>query len=135
MNLYPSPVTSVYQMHSSDFLLRMPAAALGHIVWEHLFTVEDPSVLGPTQAAGVRAGFTEWQAACSGRTATLCWDWIALSDGALQVLPEVGPRTNLRLLDARGYDLDAATECDQLLTFIRSLDWAASAARCLRHGA
>lgn len=123
--------SSVFQMHSRDYLLRLPPQALGRIVWHHLCTVEEPTVLSCPPLPGVRAGYTEWSGLWQGQMASLAWDWVSLSDGALQVLPGVAPRSNLRLLGVGGYDMDAQAETAAMWAFIRTLHWCVPTASAL----
>lgn len=124
-------VSSVLQMHSRDYLLRLTPQALGRIVWHHLCTVEDPTVLDSPPLPGVRVGYIEWSGLWQGQMASLAWDWVSLSDGALQVLPGVAPRSNLRLLGVGGYDMDAQAETAAMWAFISTLDWAVPTASAL----
>ena len=123
--------SSDFQMHSHDYLLRLSPQSLGRIVWQHLCTVEDLAVLDDPPPAGVRAGYTEWSGSWQGQVASLAWDWVSLSDGALQLLEAVPPRSNLRLLAAGGYDMDHEAETSALWAFIRSLHWSGPAASAL----
>lgn len=131
MILSKTCVSSVFQMHSSDYLIRLSPQTLGRIVWQHLCTAEDPAVLDDPAPPGLRAGYTEWSGLWQGRMASLAWDWVSLSDGALQLLATVAPRSNLRLLGAGGYDMAPQAEADALWAFIRSLHWTGPAESAL----
>lgn len=129
--------TTVPQMHSHDYLLRLTRDELDGLVLSHLYTVDDPAVLadaGVSPAAGVRGGYTEWQGTIGGQVVSLAWDWIQLADGALQALPAVSPRTNLRLLDSKGYDSPPAEEADALWEYLARIDWRDHAAAALVAG-
>lgn len=129
--------TSVPQMHSHDYLLRLTRDELDSLVLSHLFTVDDPAVLadaGVGPAAGVRGGYTEWQGTVGGHVVSLAWDWIQLADGAFQILPAVSPRTNVRLLDSKGYDSAPAEESDALWQYVARIDWRTPAAEALVAG-
>jgi len=100
-----------------DYLVRVPASHLGRIVLEHLLTEQDAQVLElafpPARRPRGRAGLTEWEGRIDGCLVSLAWDWLELDDGRLQVLP-LPVRSNLMLLDERGYDLPREV-CEPLL--------------------
>lgn len=130
----PSPVP---QMHSHDYLLRLSRVELEGLTLSHLYTFDEPGVLadaGIEPSAGVRAGSTEWQGSVEGRVVSLAWDWIQLADGAMQTLPAVAPRTNVRLLDNQGYDSLPVPETEALWACIARTDWQRQAAEALRNG-
>lgn len=134
--IFASP-TSVPQMHSHDYLVRLTRDELDCLVLSHLYTVDDPAVLADAavgSAAGVRGGYTEWQGTVGSRVVSLAWDWIQLADGALQALPAVSPRTNVRLLDAKGYDSAPAEESNAWWEYLARIDWRAPAAAALVAG-
>lgn len=110
--IYVSPQAAMSpQLHSHDFLVRLSAAALEAIVFDHLYTVQDAAVLADCESptfAGQRAGTTEWQAQAGRIVVSLAWDWTEAADGGLHLVRAVAPRTNLQLIDARGYDVDSA---------------------------
>lgn len=136
MNLARNPAAAPFQMHSHDYLLRVAPRELHAIVLAHLCTVQDPAVLQDTaweDRAALRAGYTEWHGSFGGRAVSLAWDWVELSDGALQPLAGVPPRSNLRLLDAKGYDLDHAAECRALWACIEALPWRDAARDGISH--
>ncbi len=123
------------QLHSHDYRVRLRAAALFTIVFEHVSTLQDFTVLDDAQPAhrsACSAGITEWQGRAAGRLVSLGWDWLRLHDGALVADCTVPVRSNLMLIDARGYDL-SLQECDAVLwQFIRAMPWQARAAQALQ---
>lgn len=130
-----SQAASPFQMHSHDYLLRVAPRELDTIVFAHLCTVQDQSVLQDTaweNQRALRAGYTEWHGSRNGTSVSLAWDWIELSDGALYPLTAVAPRTNVRLLDPKGYDLDATAECAALWAHIDGLPWREAACEGFR---
>lgn len=117
---YPS------QMHSLDCRVRLKSDPLVSITFEHLFTIQDLSILTDSALAcrsPISAGLTEWQARVDGRLVSLGWDWVRLQDGCLLIDDTVPPRTNLLLVDARGYDSPTHDLTAVLWQLIRSLDW------------
>lgn len=126
--------SAVPQMHSHDFLLRLTRAELDALAVSHLYTVDEPGVLSDaalTVCGAVRAGCTEWQGTVEGRVVSLSWDWAQLPDGGMHPLPAVAPRTNLRLLDAKGYDSAPGVESEALWAFIARIDWQPQAVAAL----
>ena len=122
------------QLHSHDHRIRLREAALFAIVFEHVCSMQDFSVLEdarPAHRAVHSAGLTEWQGLWSGRLVSLGWDWVRLHDGALVPETTVPPRTNIMLIDRRGYDM-SLRDCDAgLWQLIRALPWQAAAAAVL----
>lgn len=140
MNLnYVSAIAAMTpQQHSHDFRVRMSAAALRELSFEHLETVADPSVLadyerGPGKPQALEAGFTEWQCRAGRVVLSLGWDWVLLQDGSMQMLHAVGPRSNIQLVDAQGYDLDQRANDQALWDAIESRPWKAEVALAARH--
>jgi hypothetical protein len=127
-------VAMVPQMYSHDYQVRVSAATLMGIAFDHLYTVQDAAVLDDAIAgriAGRRAGFTEWQGVCGRTVVSLAWDWVELSDGFIRPLDSVAPRSNLKLIDARGYDLAADTTAASFWLRINALDWHGSVGKAL----
>jgi hypothetical protein len=122
------------QLHSHDYRVRLRAAALFTIVFEHVSTLQDFSVLDdalPAHRAAHSAGITEWQGMSAGGVVSLGWDWLRLHDGALVPDRTVPVRSNFMLLDAQGYDT-SAQECDDMLwQLIQEMPWRAAAAQAL----
>lgn len=122
------------QLHSPDCLVRLARSELAQIVFEHVCTTEDEFVLADAIADGLpvkRAGTTEWMAHKGKRVISLAWDWLEANDGALCTLRLVPPRTNLRLLTDKGYDMGFAPEEQALWERIACLDWAGPACEML----
>jgi len=130
-------VAMLPQMYSHDYQVRVNAATLMGIAFEHLYTIQDAAVLNDAIAcriAGRRAGFTEWQGLCGRTVVSLAWDWVELSDGFIRPIDPVAPRSNLKLIDARGYDLAAETAAASLWLRINALDWHGSVGKALAPG-
>ena len=122
------------QLHSHDQRVRLREAALFAIVLEHLCSMQDFGVLDgsqPSHRAAHSAGITEWQGRWSGRPVSLGWDWLRLHDGALVPETTVGPRSNVMLIDARGYDMSPCDVDAALWRLIRALPWQAQVAGAL----
>lgn len=123
---FHSHAPTFVQLHSPDYLVRVTGKALRHIVFDHVCTVEDPTaplhnVMPETEIK--RTGYTEWQAFWQGRALSLGWDWVTHRDGGIQRSDTVPPRSNLRLVDACGYDFGLDDELPGLCARIDSLRW------------
>lgn len=128
-NSSPAP----FQMHSKDYLVRLTASELESVSLCHLCTVEELDLVAEIRGVGsnLRAGSTEWQGEYRGQIISLAWDWVRSGDGMPEVLRVVGPRTNVRLIDARGYDSPAEDEQEALWQWIGALTWQREAVAAL----
>mgnify|MGYP001422003523 CR=1 FL=1 len=127
---------SVVQPHSHDYRVRLFADELDALVLSHLATIEAVDILNESRACGFaagRAGTTEWHGSCQGKAISIAWDWLQLSDGQLRSLALTPPRTNLRVLDKRGYD-DVADEEALLWRLVERLQWRAAVGSALCSG-
>lgn len=121
------------QQHSHDYLVRVTAAALQAIVFEHYCTLQDSP--GPGSAPPQRrVGLTEWVGQAAGARVSLGWDWQQLDDGQALALQEVPPRSNLMVVDARGYDLPPAEVARHLWQVVRQIPWESYVQRELDSG-
>lgn len=128
--------TPLFRAHSKDCYVRVSPAVLLGLPLQHLHTEEDPSVLADAAAAlGSRAagaGFTEWAGQdAAGRSFSIGWDW-ALSNGHLCMLGTVPPRSNVMLLDEKGYDLPQGESQRRLTALINELPWKRVVLQALR---
>lgn len=129
-----SPRQAFTQLHSGDYRLRMTMAQLDRLALTHLCTVMDPSVLEDAHALQPRcAGWTEWTADHQGRAVSLAWDWVELADGAIQALPRVPPRTNLQVVDGKGYDLTGKAHEQALMARLAALRWSSAVRTGVMH--
>lgn len=71
----------------------------------------------------VTGGMTEWTSSTCGHSVTLGWDWVLLRDGGVLRDPTVPPRTNLLLIDERGYDCCGARFDEMLWQVIDAIQW------------
>jgi len=118
-----------FQMHSGDGRIRLRADELAVLQLDHLCTIDDAAVLDDAWpgACALRAGTTEWEGEYAGRRVSLAWDWIGTKGGSLQLLTAVPPRTNLMVIDSRGYDLAPTALSMTFWSFLETLDWQAAA--------
>jgi hypothetical protein len=134
MSLLPlSYAGSVPQLHSPDLLVRLRLSQLDDILFELLYSSQEPEVLiDARHCTGGRAidgGMTEWQGQHGLRVVSLGWDWAMLPDGSIKPLTAVGPRSNICLLDAKGYDMPAKALNGHLFDLIQRLAWQEHLAR------
>lgn len=126
MYFFQSQAPVFAQLHSQDYLVRVAPRMLWEIVFDHVCTVQDPAVLEDNAMASIdsrRTGYTEWQASWDGRTVSLGWDWVERADGDMLRAGAVAPRSNIRLIDPRGYDYRLDDELPAVCARIDSLAW------------
>lgn len=113
------------QAYSHDLKIRLPLERLRHLALRHRASELDASVLDGTltDSAALRAGWTEWDAVIDGRVASLAWDWVELSDGHIRLCTNTLPRTNLQLIDAKGYDLSMDHADSLMRDWLGTLGW------------
>lgn len=114
-------------MHSHDYRIRVTCDDLASLRLRHLCTTEDLGSWGEMLPSPTRAGSTEWHGEFAGRPVSVGWEWIQKDGGGLQALMDVPPRTNLMIIDAKGYDLPESEFVDALWCFLRQLAWQAEA--------
>jgi hypothetical protein len=130
----PSRVAAIPQMHSSDYYLRINRGQLERIVFEHLYTVQDRLLpINMPADARLLGGITEWQGAFQNYAVSLAWDWGRRSDGGVEVMQAILPRTNVKLIDSRGYDLMDAEAATPLWALISALPWQGPVLEVLPH--
>jgi hypothetical protein len=116
-----------FQMHSRDYYVRLPSHALSAIEFEHLHSAHDDAVLDDALQAHDQhtqwAGSTEWQGQGANPAVSLAWDWVVRADGEVRLPGVVPPRTNVQVIDRKGYDLPQDQAIPHLLNLIESLPW------------
>jgi hypothetical protein len=124
---------ALFQMHSHDYRVRVTSPELKALRLDHLCTVEDPSVFDdvPPGARAVRTGVTEWQGAIHGQAVSVAWDWYETPEGTLHLAHAVAPRTNLMLIDSKGYDAPHAAVEAAMCRFVSDFAWQHCARRDL----
>lgn len=116
---------NIAQFSTHDYMVRVKASELGGIVLDHLYTEQDPGVLGDAQRAygSSRAGITEWTGQIAACAVTLAWDWCELDDGEIRLLRHVAPRANIMPLDPKGYDMPAQEAVEALWALVERQPW------------
>lgn len=114
------------QMHSRDYYCRVPQRKAAELRLQHSATILEPSVLNEVRhlcLPGRVAGITEWHGVEQGYPISLGWDWMELQDGDIRPVMVIAPRTNIRLVDAKGYDVSEASAAPFLWALIAGLPW------------
>jgi hypothetical protein len=118
-----SQAPAFVQLHSQDYLIRVADEMLRTIVFDHVCTVQDLATF---------TGYTEWQANWHGKALSLGWDWMESMDGGIRRADTIAPRSNLRLVDAQGYDLSPDDELPSVYARIDSLLWQSTVLEAIR---
>ena len=123
----PYLTTGCSYAHSGDRYVRLRESQLWQIVFEHLETAQDPAVLKDAielYGKGVlQAGWAEWIGRIAGTPVSLAWDWVQLCSGDVRSLICVPPRANVKVVDAKGYDLGINQMGIALFGTAERLDW------------
>jgi hypothetical protein len=98
------------------------------IVFEHDHTTQDPMVMQDAieqfGTLPMLAGSTEWSGiAPDGKPTGICWDWAITQDLQVRMVLRVSPRSNVRLIDSKGYDLPLSQNAQQMFEVVRSIPW------------
>lgn len=106
------------QTFSRDMYVRLRAADIAALELIHLHS-EVTGRAYSTQPAGV----TEWIGKHGQNMLSIAWDWIILSDGLFCMPSDAVIRTNIMLVDGRGYDTDPAATDKACALKVASLGW------------
>lgn len=137
MSLFSVPhAYAVPQLYGPDLLVRLRPSQLKDILFEHLCTMQEHAVLLDARTLmGMKAidgGVTEWQGQYGHRVVSLAWDWVMTADGAISALETVSPRSNLCLLDNKGYDMPETEGGICLVDHLRQIPWHAHVGKAVR---
>lgn len=114
------------QLFSHDYYFRIAERKLGAVRLTQSFSLEDPGVFHEVRTLCLparRAGITEWEGIQEGHPLSLGWDWMELEDGEIRPVMVVAPRTNIMVIDRRGYDIPEPSSAAFLWEFIAALPW------------
>ena len=114
------------QMYSRDYYCRVPQRKAAELRLQHSTSIVDASVLNEVRhlrLPGRVAGIAEWHGLEQGYPISLGWDWMELQDGDIRPVMVIPPRTNIRLIDAKGYDVPETSAAPFLWSLIASLQW------------
>jgi hypothetical protein len=122
-------------MYSRDYYCRVPQRKACELRLQHATSSVEASVLNEVRhlrLPGRVAGITEWHGAEQGYPISLGWDWMELQDGDIRPVMVIPPRTNIRLIDAKGYDVPEASAAPFFWALIASLPWARFVSRSIQ---
>lgn len=116
---------------SQDYLVRICLNQAKGIDFKHLDTCRRPmqgESADASQQKG-RAGTTEWCGSVGEMQVSLAWDWLACADGSIQLSTAVPPRTNMRFIDHKGYELTDHEEHAAFQEIIETIPWRTTVSR------
>ncbi len=96
------------RIYRPDFAVRLREADFDKIPWQHSFSFADRGMLTESPWNSVIAGTSEWTGMLNGMMLSVGWDFYIAANGDVSCLQAVAPRSNIRLMDAKGYDEDDA---------------------------
>ncbi len=105
-----------------DRRIRLREEQLAELALTHLDSREDHDVKQDAPDAPY-AGVTDWTAPVDGFIVSIAWDWFATHDGDVRALRGVAPRSNLQVIDAKGYDMPPPQEHQALWRLIDTMSW------------
>jgi hypothetical protein len=126
MNLFTHELALKTHPTSAGFFdgkVRLKASDLVRTGLEHNFSFLDDLVQADAPEASPAAGCTEWIGTFQGKTITVGWDWYLDTDVEVTLLRAVPPRSNICVIDEKGYDLDDSESTDLLFDFLNSRFW------------
>jgi len=112
-------------MLSPDGYVRMPLATLDALSFDHLFSQCDDEFLQELCAQTVPAavaGFSEWKSRTD-PAISLGWGWFVHSRSQRVLLAPENVRSNVMLIDARGYDLGPVQTANLFRLWLDGLSW------------
>jgi hypothetical protein len=105
-------------------LVRVTGKQFLQLPWKHLFTTIDSVVLNDAPENALVAGSTEWTAHFLTRKVSIGWDWYCTDFSAAPVLlTTVRPRSNVMLLDGKGYDQSDDVASEMIFQCLASDFW------------
>ena len=122
------------QMYSRDYYCRVPQRKAAELRLRHCTSIVEASVLNEVRHLRLPArvaGITEWHGEEQGYPISLGWDWMELQDGDIRPVMVIPPRTNIRLIDGKGYDVSEASAAPFLWALIASLPWSGFVSRMI----
>lgn len=119
---------------SPDGYIRLPLASLDALSFEHLYSERDESFLDELKGQTIpacSAGFCEWKS--NGTPAiSLGWGWFIHCQTERMMLAPDGVRSNVMLIDARGYDLGAEKTSNLFCTWLGTFEWQDMVGKAIR---
>jgi len=119
---------------SPDGYLRMRFVDLCGLTFVHLFSSYDETLLDALHTEGVcaaTAGISEWKSETDPEV-SLGWDWFVDSSSGRLLPVRKGVRSNLMLLDAKGYDLGPGATACLCAAWLGVFEWQPTVAGAVR---
>ncbi|MES2951739.1 MAG: DUF4902 domain-containing protein [Pseudomonadota bacterium] len=110
--------TQTPQTFSRDMYVRLKAADINAVRLTHLYSEVTGKAYGKQPA-----GITEWTGIHGQGLLSIAWDWIFLNDGLFSVPRDSVIRTNVMLVDGKGYDIDPTATDRACAAKIATLNW------------
>jgi hypothetical protein len=110
---------------SPDGYIRLRLASLNTLTFVHLFSESDAGFLHELQSQtvpAIAAGFSEWKT-MTDPVISIGWGWFIHEDSERMLLAPDGVRSNVMLIDARGYDLGSQRTSTLFGTWLSSFEW------------
>jgi hypothetical protein len=110
---------------SPDGYIRLPLASISSLPLRHLFSEPDDGFLEELRMQTIparAAGFSEWKSETS-PAISIGWGWFILGHSDRLLLAPDGVRSNVMLIDARGYDLGASATSRLFCSWLGAFDW------------
>jgi hypothetical protein len=124
-HLQPRSVECRAPTLSPDGYIRLPLASLNSLSFEHLFSDSDADFLQELREQTVparSAGFSEWKSNTN-PAISLGWGWFIHSESERLMLAPDGVRSNVMLIDARGYDLGPGQTSNLFCSWLDTFEW------------
>jgi hypothetical protein len=99
--------------------VRIKLSELASRTWTHQDTFTSTFIRADSPATALIAGGTEWSADFNGSNLTAGWDWYQDADSRICLLEKVPPRSNIVLIDEKGYDVPHDESDREVMMFLR----------------
>jgi len=110
---------------SHDGYIRLSLRHLDELPFIHLDSAFDPEILEELQARTIpacHAGYSEW-ISNTDPAISIGWSWFVHADSRRILPAPEAVRSNVMLVDARGYDLGPAETSMMFATWIATREW------------
>lgn len=112
-------------MLSHDGYIRLSFVNLASLSFLHIVSALDEELTTELLLRAVPAsvaGYTEWISQTD-PCITLGWDWYRDAVEGRFMLADLDVRSNIMLVDSRGYDLGMAATASRIAVFLNTLNW------------
>lgn len=123
-----SPIRWVQHQHPwpsilADGRVRLKVSELEATTFIHNFSFLDDQVHSEAPKFSPAAGCTEWIGKFGSASISVGWDWYLDAHHQIQLLRAVAPRSNLCVIDPKGYDLEDEPATQLLFDFLKANFW------------